>query len=86
MNLIMKNKKEIYTFNINDEVAVQLTDFGKEILKEFYLQFPKDIRPKVEDKFITELWNLMKIFGKYIFMGMDRLPFKDNIIQIRKRD
>ncbi len=82
----MKNKKEIYTFNMNDEVAVKLTEHGENILNRFYENLTYE-RPQINSKkvFKTELWNLFRIFGPELWHGCE-IPFKNNIIQIRKRD
>lgn len=80
----MKMKNKSYTFNMNDEATVILTEFGKKIYKEYYKKFPEHIRPEYDKKLTTELWQIMEIFGKYFYVGCNVL-FENNSIKIKKQ-
>jgi len=64
--------------NINDEVIVILTDYGKEILDNYKKNIEKQVNFKYTSSFLnydengkykTQMWNLMFIFGKHIYSG-----------------
>lgn len=66
-------------FNINNSVKVRLTDYGRDILRQ-----KLDLRHSFErvdaqgyTKF--QLWELMNIFGSYIYNGSTRQCFNANI-------
>lgn len=70
-------------FNINDNVQVQLTDFGRKVHREQWQslkrQFPTypDYRPPQEDAdgwSTWQMWELMRDFGSHIGMGGEE-PF-----------
>jgi len=82
-------------FNINYNVKVRLTKFGKELHKKDWEDFWNSIgkldefpyTPPEEDengycKF--QLWDLMKKFGSYCGLGCE-LPF-DTVILINEKD
>lgn len=81
-------------FNINYEVKVKLTEYGRELyyhqfddlIKQGMLMTP--IQPKVDKEGYTtfQLWELMSIYGPHIYMGMTKLPFQDNAIYIPKEE
>ncbi len=75
------------TFNINENVAVRLTDYGREVHKENHETFWKGIgkemeyHPPVEDEngwSQWQLWSLMQKFGPCIYMGRP-MPFETTI-------
>lgn len=77
-------------FNINDTVRVQLTQKGKNILRERYDNYAKSLGeifppksfelPKEDDNGFSEwqMWQLFEYFGSNIFLGCE-LPFNTNI-------
>ena len=77
-------------FNINNNVKVKLTDFGRKILQdqhdELYnrIQIKKpEFNPPKEDKdgwSNWQLWVLMERFGEYIHIGVSNAPFETTII------
>lgn len=73
-------------FNVNNYVAIQLTDFGKEILRKEHAEIFKNMDyPYIEPKEDADGWSkwqmhtLMYFFGKYTYNG-GKLPFNTNII------
>jgi hypothetical protein len=75
-------------FNVNDNVKVKLTDYGKKLLKaeheRFWAKHSRDVayEPKREDAngYVTfQLWELMARLGPSIVMGLE-LPFKTEIL------
>jgi|LakMenEpi03Aug12_release.lakeMendotaPanAssembly.Ray.scaffolds.fasta_scaffold92649_7 hypothetical protein len=78
-------------YNINDMVMVYLTSEGAEELMNYnivhapistYQTIPTGYNPTTR-LFKTELWNLMLIFGRFLYMG-GRPMFIQNIICIKK--
>lgn len=76
-------------FNMNDIVRVKLTDHGRRLHREYhdnlfanYLSArPIKYKPIKEDNngwSEWQLWNLMSIFGKHIYMGCKSV-FETNI-------
>lgn len=60
------------THNLNDRVAVTVTETGRLILEKSYRDFgsePPELGPNGE--LTTELWNVMEIFGSAIHIGFD---------------
>lgn len=63
--------------NLNEKVEVKLTEYGKEILVK------ENCRFEVKDGIhIFQLWELMQIFGKYLYMGNPKVPFEENTLAI----
>lgn len=83
-----------FNFNVNEEVLVKLTEFGKiQLCKdhyEFWVQsgvknIPEFHLPK-EDSFgysKWQLWDLMQRLGKYCGLG-NKLPFDTDVIFIKE--
>lgn len=80
-------------FNINHNVLVKLTEFGKiQLCKEHYKfwvktgmkNIPEFHLPKEDSSGYSEwqLWNLMSLLGKYCGLG-SALPFETEIIFIK---
>lgn len=70
--------------NLNDQVEVTLTDFGRDCLREWCAELgvtpaPREMRPGPV-KF--QLWFLMQVFGTEFYMGARDLPFENNEITI----
>lgn len=72
------------TYNINTMVEVKLTEYGKKILVDHYTKYDqKDyILDKISpnDVYKAELWHVMNIFGECLWMGNNKIPFKQNNI------
>lgn len=76
------------TFNVNNYVAVQLTEYGKQLLKrdhdEFYAKWPTPNAPefKIEENWDGwskwQLWDLMFKLGPHMYNGC-KVPFKAEI-------
>lgn len=84
-------------YNLNRTVKVKLTHYGKKILYNEYLELVKlthetNILPFNEftkdkhDVMEYPLWELMNIFGKYLYMGNEYIPFENNIINIKEHN
>jgi hypothetical protein len=68
--------------NINAHVEVKLTEYGKEIFKKHYSDFPENIKPKIPNILKTELWKIMNIFGDCLYHGNLKIPFENNLIVV----
>lgn len=67
-------------FNTNSYVYIQLTDFGRNIIRNRITEFPLNKAPE-EDKNGWSQWQLhqvMNFFGEYLVTGGD-LPFETTI-------
>ena len=72
-------------FNINHYVRIQLTDFGRQVLRDNHAQLYRNIgveptpyREPTEDAdgwSKWQAWEVLKEFGSHIFMGMKDNPF-----------
>jgi len=80
------------TFDINENVAVRLTDYGREIHKKDHEDFWKETgytmryHAPVEDEegwSQWQLWSLMNKFGPYIMMGSP--PVFETTIRIENK-
>jgi hypothetical protein len=77
------------TYNINDTATVKLTSEGEKVLRAYYgptaYLTPDGRVPgynQVTHVYRSELWHVMQIFGRKIYMG--GLPmFVENAITIR---
>jgi hypothetical protein len=64
------------TFNVNADITIHLTEFGKMILKEKYpWQFTKI---KNNNEFTEQMWTIMSIFGPYLANEFNT-PFETEI-------
>lgn len=76
------------TFNVNRECEVTLTEYGKDVLREHYASLGMETSDWVTrrlngtgpQKF--QLWELMRYFGKSMFMGSPGIPFEGNSVTI----
>jgi len=85
--------KEEIEFNMNQDVRVKLTPYGKECLRRNYdrkmsffavLVYPFELPKEDNDGYVTfQLWGLMKEFGEYMFMG-NKNPFSMGIKLIKE--
>lgn len=83
--------------NINNYVEVVLTKTGIDILENHYMKtyshlpinirMPLDMHLKAskQEPIQFQLWELMKMFGPHIFLGMNESPFVGNEIHIVKK-
>lgn len=65
--------------NINQKVKVNLTEYGKEKLNQYFEE--NNIKRFATDVYETQLWNLMQIFGDEMFNGSKQC-FENNIIEL----
>ena len=66
------------TINMNDDVRVELTEYGTQVIEEH--PFVSGYYPK-ERVFKCPFWELMKIFGEHCYMGKDAV-FVSNRISV----
>ena len=75
-------------FNINSSINVKLTETGMAILRnrhnELQQKFPavgEFKAPEVDENGYCsfQLWELMQVFGNYMYMGNNNLPFETTI-------
>jgi hypothetical protein len=81
------------TINCNSDVVVKLTPYGKNVWNDFHTELglnPKDykyyFKKGTKYTLIIPIWELMNIFGKYMFMGNPDIPFVNNEIKMYKDD
>lgn len=76
--------------NLNDDIKVKLTDFGKEI---FYKKLDEFDKRLVSSALLEEdengwtkfqLWEFMNIYGKYLYNGATKLPIEGTQVFIEK--
>lgn len=80
------NDTQWIDFNMNNDVKVKLTDYGKQILADKFSNIPGiDVNKilnyiKVDSNgyYEFQLWDLMSTFGEYLYNGC-KLPFETNI-------
>ena len=71
----------ISRFNINCEVEVQLTDYGKKIYDE--LEYRKDYPNYNENNTLRiQIWKFMNIFGKYFDTTNKQITVSNEMILI----
>ncbi len=68
--------------NINKQVQVRLTDFGKKCLEKHHKDLAGLTQYLDKTPFRCLLWELMNVFGEYCYNGAIEMPFKDNVIEI----
>lgn len=69
-------------FNMNNLVKVKLTESGLKILQTEKEKDQYFLIPKVDEDGYANfpLWKLMNVFGDYLFMGNNDLPFDLDIL------
>lgn len=69
-------------FNLNNHVHVELTNFGRKVLIDEGLE--KHHQPGADGKHSFQMWELMQIFGKFMYNGCprDRMPFEEMNVEI----
>lgn len=77
---------ESITVNVNDYVIITLKDKGKQILLDYNksIGLPEEYyrKPQEDGTYKLPMWEFMKLFGPYLYMGVE-VPFETDII-IRK--
>lgn len=84
--------KSAITFNMNAEATVILTDHGKRVYRDHYINISyinidvfNELMKKIETgTFTAELWQMFQIFGEELYMGNPVL-FTNNEIIIKNR-
>lgn len=80
-------------FNINNDVRIKLTDEGIKIYKsmwqEIIKRLPKEAKnrmkkfmePEIDEEGYSrmQLWEVMNIYGKYMYNGNVNIPFETEI-------
>jgi hypothetical protein len=87
--------EQIAEMNFNESVRVRLTDEGRRILAERHDELRLRVPgvgphiPKAEDEeglVSFQLWDLMHVFGPFMFLGNPRLPIEADIrFRLRSR-
>jgi len=72
-------------FNINENVKVKLTDYGKEILRNNNYHYFYPIKEGNEGWSKWQLWALMEELGSYCGLGKS-LPFETEIEIIENKN
>ena len=79
--------------NLNDNIKVKLTEFGEKIIDSEYAElriaYPDlDLVPLYvpddEGYYQFQIWEFMKIFGKYMLMTLNQVIVDNNIIVVPK--
>ena len=76
--------------NINDEVYVKLTPYGKKIHKENWDRYmansklPYKLNANPEGYTVFAMWDLMNIFGDCLYIGNTQIPFVNNEIKLKE--
>ena len=73
-------------YNINARCRVKLTKYGRSILYDHCHNSQEAMNilytPDSAGYTYFELWNVMNIFGTYLYMGNNNIPFENNNIEI----
>ena len=79
----------VLKLNINDTVTVALTEVGIEKLYEHYRNRRSiglvKYHHKAENIYKFQIWELMRIFGKYMELGATQY-FEDNMICMNQKE
>ena len=78
--------------NLNTRVTVILTEHGKNVLDKHRKNLEKNGNTDLKSlfscdengKFTIELWDLMYIFGKSMYMGSEQVFLHNKIYNLRK--
>jgi len=74
--------------NMNDKVKVRLSDFGRQVHKQWVQttmggKFKFEPRAQDDEGWSEwSVWELMQTFGPFMRMGMPQVPFVDNEIKV----
>lgn len=84
MPKIEKQEITYLSMNINDFVEVRLTSYGHKVIKDhhdFIFKGKVSFIPSAEiDGWSRwQLWELMRVFGEYMGLGMEEVVFESDI-------
>ena len=81
------------SINCNTEVIVKLTPYGRQVWIDWhtqlglnYKEYEFNFKKGTKYTLIIPIWELMNIFGKYMYMGNPDVPFVNNEIKMYKDD
>ena len=66
--------------NINIQVKIKLTQYGRNILKQHYSEFPSLAKLDETGYFKSELWNIMYIFGEHLYNGSKQIIEENELL------
>ncbi len=66
--------------NMNQQVKVKLTSYGKEVYQKYHETFNIRIE-NVQDELTIPLWEVGGIFGSALYIGNPHMVFVDNSIE-----
>jgi hypothetical protein len=74
------DKKQV-EFNINENVYVRLTPYGKKVLQEraVFYGYPYIEKQEVDGWSRWQMWDLISTFGECLYLGAAQLPFLTDI-------
>lgn len=79
---MFQNKQEI-DININAQVKILLTEYGREIFKKHYEELGiLKYMPNPFEEIKIPMWDMAKIFGEVLYMGNPNNPFVDNCVKM----
>ena len=70
--------------NLNAQVVVVLTPYGKQVLNKYYRDLHSTCQAMDKERFT--LWELMQIFGPVLFHGNPQIPFEGNVFHFDNED
>ncbi len=81
----------VIEINVNMMAKVKLTEYGKQLLDNYRTNLENKYGYSIEHIFIynrdgiyeTMLWELMNIFGEYMYNGSKQI-FENNLIELRE--
>ena len=77
--LKMQNDRQEVDININIQVKIFLTEYGREIFKKHYEELNcLEYMPNPFEEIKISMWDMAKIFGEVLYMGNTNIPFVDN--------
>lgn len=79
----MENTKQEVSININNQVKILLTEYGREIFKKHYQDLNcLEYMPDPRKELVMPMWEMAKIFGEVLYMGNTKVPFIDNEVKM----
>lgn len=85
---IVEKENVRVSVNLNSDIYVRLTEFGKSVLKEQYNLVFKNYPINDKPSFVVDkdgytrfqIWDFMRTFGEYAYCGMTKMPYEMNVI------
>jgi len=71
--------------NIDGRIRVRLTPHGQELISKHYATYNVHWQPSADGWYKLQLWELMGIFGPYLYVGCI-IPFEDAAIYMEEDD